>query len=104
MDAEIIWCNWMEPRSQESPGQTKPKALLGSPWWDWSIGYGPFPRRLTLDLLHEVEGKLMEQQWTDYQDRLWVDYNFRRPRRDGLWACFGSRFRRPEDKGHVSRA
>ena len=56
-DQEVICC-WMEPKSLEAPGQTTPKALLGSPWWDWSIGFGAFPKPLTLDLLRQVEERL----------------------------------------------
>lgn len=66
MTNEEIICEFMEPRSHERPGQTTPKALLGSPWWDWAISYGAFPKSLTLDRLHEVEARLTDEQWVNY--------------------------------------
>jgi hypothetical protein len=67
---EEIICGWMEPKPWEEPGQTTPKALLGSSWWDWAISYGSFPKPLTLDRLHEVEGRLTDEQWGQYATAL----------------------------------
>ena len=56
----------MEPKSQELPGQVKPRELTGSPWWDWGIACGPIPRPLTLELLHEAEERFTREQRGEY--------------------------------------
>ena len=82
-DQEVV-CNWMERKTTELPGQTKPKALLGSPWWDWSIGHGPFPQPLTLDLLRQVEERLTREQRAEYW-RVFAQGTFNEHEEDNIW-------------------
>lgn len=64
-DAEVI-AAFMEPKPQADPGQLTPRHMLGSRWWDWSIGYGAFPKALTLNECHLIESRLTKDQWTRY--------------------------------------
>jgi hypothetical protein len=62
-DAEVI-CTWMEPRPPDG-------VMKLAHWWYWVFENSCWiPQWLTLDRLHQVEARLTDEQWLDYQTRL----------------------------------
>ncbi len=71
-DEEII-CAWMEPRPGE-PSYRSDRSPGG--WWQKVINYKPDipyafkPRELDLDALYEVQSRLTDEQWEEYDDEI----------------------------------
>ena len=64
-DEEVI-CMWMEPNADS-------RSDNDFEWWGQSWKKGErtlFPRKLDLDALHEVEGRLTDEQWKFYDQQL----------------------------------
>jgi hypothetical protein len=80
-DQEVI-CTWMAgAKPNTEPPDALERDLFGAPltvaggWWECHCVYEEgdvprwYPRDLTLDALHEVEGRLKDEQWGKYERR-----------------------------------
>ena len=72
MTDEEVLCTFMHPMPKIYDPHTD--------WWKWRSGATFAPRKLTLDILHEIEERLTEEQWKAYRDEILRDTDML-----GLW-------------------